>query len=106
MSGSQHLQIPLIEALRYLLRRISLSTVTYFFLHKRIDRSIHNHRIILATFCDDEKTSNRIDDNVETLQKRFRQYEEETVPCVHKLKEENKLVEVTIYPQLTFVHLS
>ncbi|KAL1986938.1 hypothetical protein VTN96DRAFT_5355 [Rasamsonia emersonii] len=54
---------------------------------------LRDPRIILATFCDDEKTSNRIDDNVETLQKRFRQYEEETVPCVHKLKEENKLVE-------------
>ncbi|KAL1983478.1 hypothetical protein VTN96DRAFT_10299 [Rasamsonia emersonii] len=38
-------------------------------------------------------TCKRIDDDIETVRKRFRQYEEETVPCINKLKEKNKLVE-------------
>ncbi|KAL1961903.1 hypothetical protein VTN77DRAFT_936 [Rasamsonia byssochlamydoides] len=39
------------------------------------------------------QTSNRIDDNLETFRKRFKQFEKETMPCVDKLREKNKLVE-------------
>ncbi|KAL2000914.1 hypothetical protein VTN02DRAFT_2468 [Thermoascus thermophilus] len=39
------------------------------------------------------QTSNRVDDNLETLRQRFRQHDEETMPCVDRLRERNELVE-------------
>lgn len=41
------------------------------------------------------QTSNRGDDNLETLRKRFCQHDEETMPCVDELRERDELVEVT-----------
>lgn len=38
--------------------------------------------------------SNRVDDNVETLRKRFKQHEDETMPCVERLREQGRLIEV------------
>lgn len=46
------------------------------------------------------QTSNRGDDNLETLRKRFDQHEEETMPRVDKLRERNKLVEVISLSQI------
>jgi adenylate kinase family enzyme len=44
------------------------------------------------------KDSNRIDDNLETLHKRFSQFQKQTMPCVDHLRKENKVLEVIILP--------
>ena len=40
------------------------------------------------------KTSDRIDDNLETIRKRFSQHDEGVVPCIEKFREQGRLVEV------------
>lgn len=41
------------------------------------------------------QASGRVDDNVETLCRRFRQHEEEATLCVERLKECGRLIEVS-----------
>ena len=50
------------------------------------------------------KNSRRTDDNIDSLMKRFRTFEEDTMPVLDKYKENGKLVTVRNFLMLRFVN--
>jgi len=50
--------------------------------------------VMLQRLLERAKTSGREDDNVETIKKRFRTYNEQTMPVIEYYREKNKLAEI------------